>query len=196
MIDADLVRQARQGDVDAFLAIVRACETRVYRIGLSFTRNPEDAADLLQETVLTAFRSLGTLQDLDRVEPWMYRIATNHALMLLRARRRRPEVSMEDVEGRFGEDGHRIGAIPAWPASVDDELERRRLAARLPELAERLPETYRVIWTLGDVEQLTMEEIAAILDLTVPNVKSRLHRARLALRKLLADELLGDGGAL
>ncbi len=195
MIDADLVRQARHGDVDAFLAVVSACEARVYRIGLSFTRNPEDAADILQETVLTAYQSLTTLQDDQRVEPWMCRIATNHALMLLRARRRRPEVSMEDVEGRFDEDGHRIGVILAWPASVEDELERRRLAARIPELAECLPETYRAIWTLGDVEQLTMEEIAAILDITVPNVKSRLHRARLALRKLLADELLGDGGA-
>lgn len=194
-VGAEIVARARDGDVEAFLAVVGACEARIYRIGLSLTRDPHDAADILQDTMLSAFREIARLQDVGRVEAWLCRIATNHGRMLLRARRRHPEVSMADVEGHFDAEGHRLEVIPPWPVSVDDELERRRLAARVAVLAERLPETYRVIWTLGDVEQLSMEEIAEILELTVPNVKTRLHRARLALRGLLADELLGGGGA-
>lgn len=193
MIDPALVRRARQGDVEAFIAMLGHCETRAYRIALAFTRNPEDAADILQDTMVSAFRQLPALHDEARAEAWVYRIATNRALMVLRARRRRPEVSMEGVEGHFDSDGHRDGLVPSWPVDPEDELARRRLAARVAELAERLPETYRAIWTLADVEQLTMEEIAGVLELTVSNVKSRLHRARLALRQLLADELLTPG---
>ncbi|MBM4364825.1 MAG: sigma-70 family RNA polymerase sigma factor [Deltaproteobacteria bacterium] len=194
MIDPSLVRLAREGDVEAFMALVGHCETRAYRIALAFTRNAEDAADILQDTMVSALRQIATLHDEARADAWIYRIATNRSLMLLRSRRRRPEVSMDGVEGHFDSDGHRDGFVPAWPVDPEDELERRRLAARIAELSERLPDSYRAIWTLADVEQLTMEEIAGVLELSIPNVKSRLHRARLALRQLLAGELLTPGG--
>lgn len=100
---------------------------------------------------------------------------------------------LDDVEGQFDAEGHRLGVVPPWPVSLEDEVDRRRLALRIAEHAQYLPETYREVWTLADVEQMSMEEVAQVLEITVANVKSRLHRARLALRQRLADELLGGG---
>ncbi len=159
------------------------------------TRNQEDARDILQETLLLAWRSLGTLQDDTRLEAWLCRIATNSARMMLRSRRRKPVVSVDDVEGSFDAVGHRLEVTRPWPVNADDALVRSRLSARIGEVAVELPVEYREVWVLADVEQMSMQEVADVLELTVPNVKTRLHRARLALRKRLADELLDAGGA-
>jgi RNA polymerase sigma-70 factor (ECF subfamily) len=162
----------------------------LYRIALSLTRNERDAEDLLQDTALSAWRMVRTLEAPERFTAWLCRIVVNHGRTLLRSRRRHPVVSMEGLDGEFDGEGHRLGVVPAWPGSVEDTVEQRRLATRVVALSQRLPEPYLEIWTLADVEQLTMDEIAEVLGLSVPNTKTRLHRARLALRKLLAEELL------
>jgi len=178
----------RAGDPDAFAQLVRLHERRLWSIGYAMTRNPEDARDVLQETLTLAFRSRGGLQDDTRLEAWLCRIATNCARMLLRTRRRKPTVSIEGVEGTFDASGHRIEDLRPWSVDPGDAVDRRRLADRLAAASEELPEPYREVWVLADVEQLSMAEVAEVLELTIPNVKTRLHRARLALRKRLADE--------
>lgn len=190
-MERSIASRIRNGDGRAFAEAVHACEARLYRIGLSMTRNPEDARDILQDTLLSAWRALPTLQDDTRVEAWLCRIATNSARMLLRSRRRRPVVPMEEVEETYDATGHRIPETTPWNLRAEDTIDRSRLATRIAEHALSLPDEYREVWALADVEQLSMVEIAEILDLTVPNVKTRLHRARLALRRQLAGEMAG-----
>lgn len=189
-----LLTRFRAGDRSAFGEAIRTHERRLFNIGYAMTRNPEDARDILQDTLLSAWRSLGSLQDDTRLEAWLCRIATNSARMLLRSRRRKPVVSLDGVEGTFDETGHRLEVTRAWPVDPEDALVRARLSARIGELAVELPVEYREVWVLADVEQMSMQEVADVLDLTVPNVKTRLHRARLALRRRMADELVGEGG--
>ena len=190
-----LVLRLRAGDRAAFGEAIRAHERRLFNIAYAMTRNPEDARDILQETLLLAWRSLGSLEDDTRLEAWLCRIATNSARMLLRSRRRKPVVSVDDIEGAFDAGGHRVEVTRPWPVDPEDAVQRSRLSARIGELATELPLEYREVWVLADVEQMSMQEVAEVLELTVPNVKTRLHRARLALRKRLAGELLAPGGA-
>lgn len=103
-------------------------------------------------------------------------------------------MSVDDVEGSFDALGHRLEVTRPWPVNAEDALVRSRLSARIGEVAVELPVEYREVWVLADVEQMSMQEVADVLELTVPNVKTRLHRARLALRRRLADELLDAGG--
>lgn len=190
-----LLSRIRRGDRLAFAEAIRAHERRLYNIGFAMTRNPEDARDILQDTLLSAWRAVASLQDDTRLEAWLCRIATNCARMLLRSRRRKPVVSVEDVEGGFDATGHRLERTLPWNVHPEDQIDRTRLTTRLAELSLELPDEYREVWVLADVEQMSMQEVAEVLELTVPNVKSRLHRARLALRKRLGDELAPPRGA-
>lgn len=191
MADASLTlaARARSGDRAAFAEAIRACQDRLYRIALGMTRNQEDARDILQDTLMSAYRALPNLQDDTRLEPWLCRIAANCARMHLRARRRRPTVPIDDVEGGFDETGHRLERTRAWDVDPADAIDRARLCARIEAFSLELPDEYREVWLLADVEHLSMAEIAEILELELANVKTRLHRARLALRKRLAAEL-------
>lgn len=192
--EAPRADRLRARDKSAFAAMIRQHERRLYNIGFAMTRNPEDARDILQETLLLAWRSIASLQDDTRLEAWLCRIATNSARMLLRSRRRKPVVSVDDVEGQFDASGHRVEQMQSWPVDPEDALSRARLSGLLGELALQLPDEYREVWMLADVEQMTMQEVAEVLELTVPNVKTRLHRARLALRRRMAEAILGARG--
>lgn len=189
-----LAARVRAGDPRAFAELVRAHERRLYNIALGMTRNPDDARDILQETLLSAWRSIGGLHEDARLEPWLCRITTNAARMHLRARRRRPVEPLDDLEAAFDRGGLRLERTAPWPVDPADTIARARLAARVGELALELPDEYREVWVLADIEQMSMQEVADVLELTVPNVKTRLHRARLALRQKLARELVPAGG--
>lgn len=188
---APLLAQARRGDGTAFNALVLPSLPRVRALCLAFTRDADDADDVLQDSLLAAHRHLESLDDAEKFEAWLCRVATNQALMWLRARRRRPTMSMH-AAGEFDEDGHRRGTVPAWPVDPADLIQRQRLARLLHEIAEELPDKYRSVWVLADVQDLSMREVGEVLGLGVPAVKTRLHRARLALRARLAREVLGD----
>ena len=121
------------------------------------------------------------------MEAWLARIIVNRARMFLRERRRRPVVDLDVHAATFDETGHRNEDLRPWPEAADDVLHRRRLAERAAEIAEELPEIYREVWVLSDIEQLSTADVAETLGITVPNVKTRLHRARLFLRDRLAD---------
>ena len=182
--EADLLARLRRNDGAAYEELVTAHSGRLLAVARRILRNAEDARDAVQEGFLSAFRSLPAFHGQSRLATWLHRIVVNAALMKLRARGRRPETSIEDLLPRFLEDGHHAEPVSAWPA-VDELLVRRETRARLRAALDILPENYRTVVVLRDIEELDTESTAQLLGLTPNAVKIRLHRARLALRTLL-----------
>lgn len=185
-LDAELVRAACGGDRGALAALLARHERRLWSVALGLCGRPEEAAEVVQEAALTALTKLHTLERPERAGAWLLRAALNHARMRLRRRRRSPELAVEELPEQFVADGHFAAPVAPGPILPDREVDRRRLAAALAEAETLLPPAHREVWRLADVEGLSMQEIAEVLEIGVPNVKTRLHRARLALRERLA----------
>lgn len=182
------VDRLRARDRVAFTELCHAHRDRLYGIAWSVTRDRQEALDVLQDTLTSAWRNIDQLTDDAAISAWLGRIALNHARMRLRTRRRKPAEPTEDIDALYDEGGHRIGDVARWP-QADDALERARMARRLEALVERLPDDARELWALADVQHLSMGEIAELTGLHVANVKTRLHRTRLQLREWLAADL-------
>ncbi|MDW7710428.1 MAG: sigma-70 family RNA polymerase sigma factor [Deferrisomatales bacterium] len=195
MNEAELVEQARQGDFGAFEALVTASEGKVYGHLLRLLGNVEDARDLLQETYLSAFRHLRSFKGDSAFSTWVYRIATNHALM--RLRKRNPETvgldeiavpSHEELKGR---------TISDWALNPRDAVLRKEVRELLDRAIQSLPATYRTVVVLRDVQGMDTAETAEILGISEGAVKTRLHRARIFLRETLNpyfEDEMGGGG--
>ena len=147
------------------------------------------AQDALQEAFLSAFKAIERFEGKARLSTWLHRIAVNAALMRLRSRKRKPETSIEDLLPEFVEDGHLANPASSWPLSAEDELQSREVGGIVRRAIDELPETYRTVLLLRDIEDLDTAETAELLDITPNAVKIRLHRARLALGELLDPEL-------
>ena len=186
--DAGLVERARDGQPGAFEALVRRHSGRVYRLALRMTGSAQDAEEITQETFLSAHQGLARFRGEAAVTSWLHRIAANFALMRLRHRRIAGTAEDQLTQGA----GHEDRPPPAYPlAQAGAHTEQHVLDAELRRAIEQavdcLPEDYRVVFMLKDVEDLSYEEIAAATASTVPAIKSRLHRARLALRQTIQD---------
>lgn len=190
--DQVLAAKLRSGDDLAYADVVQQYSGKVYAIGLSMLRNEQDAREVVQETFLNAYRRIDSYRGEAPIGAWIGRIATNNCLMRLRTRRRKPEVSVEVVGPRFADDGHHALDIQDWTPLADEQRESRELGEQIRAAVDDLPASYREVMILADYQHLSMAEIAAELDLTVPNVKTRLHRARLAVREALASYLAGQ----
>jgi RNA polymerase sigma-70 factor (ECF subfamily) len=151
----------------------------------------DDARDVVQEALLSAFRSIGSFEGTARLTTWLHRIVVNAALMKLRSRRRRREESIDDLLPRFDDDGHFAEPVAPWEVEAETLLERHETRGMVRRAIERLSENYRSVLILRDIEELDTEETAAALGIQVNAVKTRLHRARQALRTLLERELRG-----
>ncbi len=182
--EATLVAGARKGDVSAFTALVRQYDRHIFRLALHITGNREDAEDVLQEALLKAYRNMARFEGHSRFYTWLVRIAVNESLMKLRRRRTDKEVPL-DPPVETGNDDELPRQLVHW----DDNPEQRYAHTELREILHRsvqqLEPAYRTVFVLRDIEQLSVEETAGALRLTVPAVKSRLLRARLKLRELL-----------
>lgn len=189
--DEVLVARARGGDQAAFGVLVQRHSGRAYAIGVSMLRNDQDARDVVQETFLNAWRKLGSYRGDAPFGAWIKRIATNSALMKLRRRRRKPETSLE-IRSPGDSDGEtrqrEMVDLRPW---ADRVAEDRELGQRIRAAIAGLPDSYRDVVILADFQQLPMKDIAEALGLTVPNVKTRLHRARLRIRQELSEYLAG-----
>jgi RNA polymerase sigma-70 factor (ECF subfamily) len=185
--EAVLVAEAKAGSYEAFEDLVNRYEKKIYRLGLNLTGNPEDAEDMLQETFLKAFEHLSDFREDSRFYTWIVRIAINQGLMKLRKRRGSKEVQIEDGENDDGE------VIPRdfadWRPNPEQELQRTELETILQSAARSLPITFRTVFFLRDVEGLSTEETAELLNLSEGAVKARLFRARLRLREELSKIL-------
>lgn len=181
--EANLVARAKKGDRDAFFTLVSHYERNLYRLGLSITGNEQDAEDVLQETFLKAFANLAGFQGDSRLYTWLVRIAMNEALMKLRKRKTEKAVSLDEPES--SEDGDQPRQIVAWEQDPEQKFAQNELRQILKEAMERLPHAYRIVVQLRDVEELSTEEAAEVLNMSMAAVKSRLLRGRLMLRESL-----------
>jgi RNA polymerase sigma-70 factor, ECF subfamily len=183
--DATLVARLQAGDAEAYETLVRVHGGRLLSVARRFLPNTEDAQDAVQEAFIKAFRAIGTFQERAQLQTWLHRIVVNTALMKIRSRRRRPEEPIEDLLPTFQVDGHQTTESREWSDAV---FERKETASVVRRAIARLPEAYRVVLTLRDIEERDTLETAAALGTTTTVVKVRLHRARQALRTLLDRE--------
>lgn len=190
--DLDLVGRLQAGDRSVFREIVRRHQDKVYRLTLRLTRNEARAQDAMQDAFLQVFRKIHQFQEQSAFSTWLYRIAINAALMRIRSERKHTEISLDDASPRYNEAGEISELVEDWSASLEEQVSNRQLAMFAAEAVDHLPEAYRSVFVLRELEEFSTEEVAQMLDLTVPTVKTRLHRARLALRKALTDRVLTD----
>ena len=183
--DRDLLARLRAGDEAAFAQLVRENTGRLLVAARRILRSDEEARDAVQDAFLQAFRGLGGFQGDARLSTWLQRIAMNACLMRLRSRRRRPEIAIDELLPRFLEDGHRADPGTGWTPSALSRLESEQTRAFVREQIDRLPEDYRNVLLLRDIQDLDTDETATILGITPGAAKVRLHRARQALRSLL-----------
>ena len=187
--EAELVARLRAGNNDAFETLVRTYSPALLRTARRFLRSEEDARDALQDAFVSVFKSIGTFASNAQLSTWLHRIVINRSLMKLRSQRRHPEEDIEKYLPRFLEDGHQAEPGAAWPEGADSMIERAEVRALVRESIDRLPESYRVVLLLRDLEELSTEEAAEALGVTPNAIKIRLHRARQALRGILDPHL-------
>ena len=183
--DAELVARLQRGDDSAFEAIVRAHSGRLLSVARRFLGNNEDAQDAVQDAFIRAYKAIHTFEARAQLHTWLHRILVNTALMKLRERRRRPTESIEELLPTYTNDGHQAVASRDWSDAV---LERKETAAMVRQAIAMLPDQYREVLVLRDIEEKDTAEAAEILGTTSNVVKVRLHRARQALRTLLDRE--------
>ena len=184
--EASLVAQLRAGDEAAFEQVVRAYGGRLLAVARRIVGSEEDARDAVQDAFMNAFKSLDRFEGNAKLSTWLHRIVVNAALMRLRTRKRKPEQSIETMLPSFVDDGHHEERFQSWDEPVDKLMERAENRALVRKQIDALPEGYRTVLVLRDIEGLDTEETANVLGLSVNATKIRLHRARQALRTLLA----------
>ena len=186
--EVDLARALLSGRAEAFEQFVAHFRTKIFQYTWLMCGQREDAEEVAQETLLKVFQKLNQLEDPQHVRPWVFRIARNECLMMRRKSVFAPsrELSLDDFLPVGDHDGeHRHLQIADWSALPDDRLLRTELREEIDRSIRELPELYRAVILLRDVEELSTEETARILEVTPDVVKTRLHRARLALRQKL-----------
>ena len=187
--DSALIARLQHGDGDAFEELVRQNTARLLAVARRFLGSDDDARDAVQDAFVSAFKSIATFESTSLLSTWLHRIVVNACLMKLRRRRRKPEEDIEAYLPRFREDGHQVEPSVAWSENAESILERTELRTLIRQSIDQLPETYRVVLLLRDIEELSTEEVAEALQATPNAVKIRLHRARQALRTLLDPHL-------
>lgn len=186
--EQSLIERLRRRDPQAFETIVRAHGGRLLQVARRFVGD-EEGRDAVQETFLNAFRAIDSFDHQSQLSTWLHRIVVNACLMRLRKRSAQVEQSLEPLLPTYIEDGHRADIGPAWPDTPEELLRRSEIRAVVRRAIERLPDSYRVVILLRDIEELSGQETADLMGLTTTAVKVRLHRARQALRELIDREL-------
>jgi RNA polymerase sigma-70 factor (ECF subfamily) len=197
--DLGLVTRLRAGDPVALEPLMDRYAKRVYRVAYGITRSEADAEEVVQDVFHTLFRKAESFEGRSALGTWIYRVATNAALLRRRGKRHQVEVMLEDALPTFLEDGHRAGdrsyVLADWSDTPEEELLSRETRAVVSRALDALPDHYRAVLVLRDVEGLSSEEAAAALGESVASVKSRLHRARMALREVLTRHFRPVEGA-
>ena len=187
----ELVERLQARDEAAFEELVREHGGRMLAVTRRLLGDTDDARDAVQDALLSVHRSIDRFQGGSQLGTWLHRIAVNAALMKLRSEGRRPEETLGDLLPEYDEAGHRLGEVRGWEPPSDSALESAELRALVRESIDSLPEGHRSVLVLRDLEQLDTAETAELLGIKPGAVKTRLHRARQALRTLL-EERLGD----
>lgn len=189
--ESSLVTQVRGGDSRAFSELVRRYEAKIFRLAQHITQNREDAEDVLQETFLKAYEHLDQFQGNSKFYTWIVRIAVNQALMKLRRRKTDRSVSLD--EGIDTGEDTVTREIAAWDEDPEQRFSREELGDILDSAIQSLAPPYRSVFVLRDIDELSTEDTAEALGLSIPAVKSRLLRARLQLREKLTRSFKRKG---
>jgi RNA polymerase sigma-70 factor (ECF subfamily) len=191
--ELQLIERLRAHDPSVLEIVMERHGPRLYRVAFGITRNHADAEEVVQDAFVTLFRKVDSFEGRAALSTWLYRVAANAALIKRRGKRAEVEVNLEDYLPTFKADGHREGDRAALLADWSRTPEHDLLSGEAREILEAglalLPDHYRAIVVLRDVEELSNEEAAEVLGETVATVKSRLHRARMALREILTRRL-------
>jgi RNA polymerase sigma-70 factor (ECF subfamily) len=189
--EGTLVAQAQAGDTQAFAELVKRYERKIYRLAKNITQNDEDAEDVLQDAFLKAYEHLKGFQGQSKFYTWIVRIAVNEALMKLRKRKGDRFVSLDEPIDTGEEEVKREVAV--WEGNPEQQYSQEELQRILNEAVDELKPDFRTVFTLRDIEELSTEETAETLGISIPAVKSRLLRARLALREKLTRQFKRKG---
>jgi RNA polymerase sigma-70 factor (ECF subfamily) len=180
--DAELVAEFRAGNVVSFEELISRYAQKAFSLASRLTKSPEDAEEVLQDVFVTVFRKIDGFQEKSSFSSWLYRITVNCSFMKLRKKKQNKSIAIEDLPAA-------LQRALRSPKHAPDETEivtlRHELGAAIEEAIGHLPEDYRPVFILRDVDGLTSREVGKILSLSVPAVKSRLHRSRLMLRRAL-----------
>ncbi len=180
MSEQDLIAAAKNGDRNALTELVKMYEKTVFNFAFKICRNLERAENAMQETFLSMIKNLGQFDGKSKLSTWLYTIVSNHCLMAARSQKKHEFDSLDDDESFINEKD-----ITGWDMTPDKVTENNELKAILDSAIGKLPPDYKLVFILRDVEGLSTEETAQIAELSVPAVKSRLHRARAFLRNEL-----------
>lgn len=182
--EKEIVEQAKQGDKQALSILVNTYSSRVYNLALRIVRNKEEAEDVLQDTFLTVVAKLHTFDGRSSFFTWLYRIATNSALMLLRKKKiRRANFKSND----FDPEQNELNNLIDWSQDPTIGLDNEEVKYKINEAINTLKEKYKTVFVLRDIEGISTKETSEILDITEENVKVRLLRARQFLRNYLSE---------
>ena len=187
--DEGLLERLRKGAPGAVEELMRLYQGKIFSLAMSILKNESDAEEATQDVFMTVIRKVNTFQGNSAFYSWIYRICVNTCLMRLRGKRRNDTVAIEDFMPVFTEEGMHASPMDDWSKEVERKALNEELGKMIRKFTEELSEKYRVVFVLSDIEGLSNEETAKILGMTVPAVKSRLHRARLYLREQLGRYL-------
>jgi RNA polymerase sigma-70 factor (ECF subfamily) len=190
--ESELLAALQRQDAAAFEHLVRHHGPPLLAVIRRYLGCEELCQDVLQETFLAAFRALERFQGESTLATWLHRIAVNAALMKIRTRKRRPEIAIEDLLPKFKSDGHRENPGPAWCLTTENASEVRERQELVRRSIDQLPDAYRVVILLRDFDGHSTLETARLLEVSEDVVKTRLHRARQALRELLDKHFGGQ----
>ena len=183
--ESTLLAGLRAGEASAYEQLVRLYGGRLLSTAQRMLGNEPDACDALQEAYIAAFKSIGSFEGGAKISTWLHRIVVNCCLMKLRSRARKQATSIEDLLPTYLDDGHRRNPGPAFSSRPEEMLERAETCQLVRQCISKLPEDYRTVLMLRDIEELDTDETAKVLGITPGAVKTRLHRARQALQTLL-----------
>ena len=187
--DLKLVELAIGGDYDAFEKIVTRYEDKAYRLAWSLVKDDDLAADVVQDAFLNVYRKLDSFKGDSKFSSWIYRVIVNAGLMKLRKKKRQSEVALESLGPTFLDDGHHAQTVSQWSVRGDQAALNKELREQIIAAVDELEPKYQTVFLLKEVEGLSLEEVGDVMGLSVPAVKSRLHRARLFLRATLESYL-------
>lgn len=189
--EAHLVLRLQAGEEAAYVELLTLHGGRMLAAAVRLLGNETEAQDAVQEAFLSAFKGVKNFDGKSRLSTWLHRITVNASLMRLRTRKRKPEVMIEDLLPRFAPDGHAEAPVAAWNETSADLAERDEVRSLIREAIDQLPETYRTVLLLRDIEEVDTTTTAELLGVNENVVKTRLHRARQALRTLLDPHFTG-----
>ncbi len=187
MNETELIALAQKGDRKALAELVKKYEQTVYNFAFKICRDKEKAEHTMQETFLSMVKSLYQFSGKSKLSTWLYTVVSNHCLMLARANKKHTFASLDDDDAYI-----RDVSVDDWKIIPEKVTENNELKEALDKAVEKLPPDYRIVFMLRDVEGLSTEETGKVMNLSIPAVKSRLHRARAFLRNELNETFKND----